>query len=69
MNGKSSNIKITIHYLFIKQLYFLSLPFYFSFISHLFILFHCFGIVHDDTTYEFYSNFYVMFADGFVSCS
>jgi hypothetical protein len=34
MNSKSSNIKITIHYLFIKQLYFPSLPFYFSFLAH-----------------------------------
>jgi hypothetical protein len=33
MNSKSLNIKITIHYLFIKQLYFFSFLFSFSFLS------------------------------------
>jgi hypothetical protein len=34
MNSKPSNLKITIYYLFIKQLYFLSLLSSFSFLSH-----------------------------------
>ena len=37
MNRKPSNLKITIHSLFIKQLYFLSLPFSFSFLSSFFL--------------------------------